>query len=1196
MSGFPGIPQTRFLLLLIALLGMLTSSARAKEPVIEFVEALRGREYFDYALIYLDQIAADPNTSAELKELVPYQKAVTLMEGAKTLRTPDAQTQQLDQAMAELEKFAQASPNHPLAGQANSERAHILLNKARAEIWQARSPNNQNKKEEFQARARQFVQQGRTIFQTAHDQHQTYFKSFPVYIDEQKDKDKYDERGKAELRYIRALLDLATCTYEEAQTYDKTAPEYKTILTNASKEFEEIHTKYRSLVAGLHARMWQGKCFEEQDEIGKALGIYNEILGHPGDSLSLKNLQAQVKQFRLICLNHEQRNDFQLVIQEADEWISFPGNRRALRSNVGLGIRWELVRALDSLSESREIANDDKEKLYRQALVHANFINRYPGQYKDVSTFIISQLRGKLGRGEKDPEDFETAYGMARTDIKKVKSFQDEIKAAVEAGKPAADIDKVKQDLRAHLDETGRLLKLALRLTDKETEIDKIHHARYLLAYVYYLSRMNYEAAVLAEFVSQHALKSQSPIALDAAYLSVIAFVQAYNDSPAEFKESDLTLIQKACQHVTANWPQTDTANDARMTLGQIYSQLKQPVDAARWYSEIPENAPQYPKAQLAAGQAYWNGYLNAAILAAELRPTPETLAEWQTKAESHLQSGINQTKGALPETAAAPDEYIAAKISLTQVWLNKGLYKEAIDLLSVEPHSVIKAITVADEAQRPPKGLQSADMASLAYQLLLRGYVGTQQIDQARQTMQQLESVGGKGEHVTEIYKQLGQKIEEELKTLKASGNQERLTAVRSSLETFLNDLSTRPDQTYGSLIWMAETYYGLAQGMSDDPVKSTEYYNKASDQYTKILDRDAQQPEFINDQQTTGIKLRLVNCKRQQKDFEKAEEYVKEIIASSPKALDAQVEACFVYQDWGAASTDQFAKYFTQAINGSPKDKAPYIWGWVTIGNMLQRSIEAGTKNQEFTKTYNDARYYAAYCRHQLGLKQTTNAKRTVELDRAQMEIEAFASTSGTVDDEAWSRIDKLYQQVLTDLGKTPTPLPRAKAVTSLANTGATKGGKSTDASTDPSTETSPTKTSAKKPKPATPPEPAGGSSLMMILMLVVGAIAVAGGSVYFFRKPHKAFQSQLATAPATISIPKIPAPARTRAPGAAAAGKSAGTATIAPSISTTATKPAVKKPAASADSPKQPEGGPTKPAAPRPAKPKPPQASSS
>src|SRR5690606_252392 len=143
------------------------------------------------------------------------------------------------------------------------------------------SPSNEGNKAELKQQARSYVAKAREIFQTAHDKHKAIYDGFPKFISKDADPDEFEKRADAEVNVIRAELDLALCTYEEAQTYDPSAPEFKKLLTDASLAFETIHTKYRSQVAGLFARMWQGKCFEEQEDLGKALGIYSELLRHP---------------------------------------------------------------------------------------------------------------------------------------------------------------------------------------------------------------------------------------------------------------------------------------------------------------------------------------------------------------------------------------------------------------------------------------------------------------------------------------------------------------------------------------------------------------------------------------------------------------------------------------------------------------------------------------------------------------------------------------------------------------------------------------------------------------------------------------------------------------------------------------------------------------------------------------------------
>ncbi len=156
--------------------------------------------------------------------------------------------------------------------------------------------------------------------------------------------------------------------YEEAQTYDRGSSDNKKLLTDAANAFEKIHARYRQQLAGLYARMWQAKCFEEQDDIVKALGCYNELLQH-GDGKSgpaLKRLQDTVRHFRLICLNHPQRKDYQVAIQEAQDWLK--DNRGLASTKVGLGIQWEMVRAMELRAKKEETGEAERNRLNQQAL------------------------------------------------------------------------------------------------------------------------------------------------------------------------------------------------------------------------------------------------------------------------------------------------------------------------------------------------------------------------------------------------------------------------------------------------------------------------------------------------------------------------------------------------------------------------------------------------------------------------------------------------------------------------------------------------------------------------------------------------------------------------------------------------------------------------------------------------------------
>lgn len=1101
---------------IVSLFTILTfaSSLPAEEQYLEFVQGLRDKNYHDTALEYLDQIEAAKDTPKEVRELIPFERAMTLMLFSRTQNLPEKQDEILDMALAQLELFTKQSPNHPKAGTANTERGKIILEKAEVEVRKAESPSEQNKKKAHQEAARKLVAQARSIFQKAYDQHEKTWKSFPAtFIDKQKEPEKYAARAKAEIQFMSAQLDLAQCTYEEAQTYDPGSADFNRLLKKASEEYAKIHERYRSQVGGLYARMWQGKCFEEQGELGRALGIYNEMLSHPGKSPAMKQLTDNVLQFRLICLNDDKRKDYQLVINEAEQWLR--ENRSRRRTAIGQGITWELARAEEMLANQEGTPKADQERILRQALTNARFVNAFRGKYRDVSRLMVGRINAKLqGSAGGDPQDFATAYGLGQDRIKQTKSLKDKVAAA----KKPADKKKAQVELKQFMEETARILKLALKLSDRKTDPKELDHARFLLCYTYYNLRRSYECAVLGEFIANYHDKDSSQVALDAAYLALAGYLQAYNDAPKDQRYVDNQHMESICNLITEKWPQSDRANDAKIQLGNIYSQTERPVEAAKWYSKVPSSAPQYVDAQIRAGQAYWNSYLTALSRRSETKPA--NINEWSKLAEKHLRTGIAATEKKVPPTAAAPENLTAAKTSLAQIALDNGKYQEAIDILSKDPHSVLKAIHVAKGKKRPAKGVQSAEFANLVYQLQLRAYIGLQQIDLARKAMQQLEesASGSGGEAITEMYRQLGEKITEEIERLKAAGDAKRLADVRKSLETFLNDIFKRKDQTYGSLVWIGETYYGMGLGASEDPAAARKYFDKAAAAFGEIMKRQAATGDFIPGNFGVGITLRLVNCKREQDEFEEALKLITPVLKEKDKSPEVQFEAATILQDWAESGQGDSNKKFLQAINGMELENGALIRGWAYLARLLSSSM-ASSGRDDLKKMYYDAQYNSIDTRRKYGIASND----TSQLEMAKSEANVFAQISVDLPDEVWERFNQLYRQTQTDLGEDPQDLERRKAVTEA---GVGNGAAQLQ-------EAPPANTQQQVAQQSQTEEAKGGSSTILFLGLIVLGIGGAVAFFFFSMKGKKSRPSyQFATSgSASTDISIAPPPATSK-----------------------------------------------------------------
>ncbi len=146
-------------LICVVILGALFSPgtlARGEEQPEQFLEGLRSRGYYDFALYYLDKLEERSDLPAEIKQVIPYERAITLLDGARTINNPEVRAEQLDRAVAQLDAFTRANPNHPLAAKANTEQARILIEKARVKIWESESPANEQNSEKFRLEARAY--------------------------------------------------------------------------------------------------------------------------------------------------------------------------------------------------------------------------------------------------------------------------------------------------------------------------------------------------------------------------------------------------------------------------------------------------------------------------------------------------------------------------------------------------------------------------------------------------------------------------------------------------------------------------------------------------------------------------------------------------------------------------------------------------------------------------------------------------------------------------------------------------------------------------------------------------------------------------------------------------------------------------------------------------------------------------------
>jgi hypothetical protein len=1104
----------------------LAAGLSAEEPYLEFVTGLRSRGYYDFAEQYLRDLQQDGRVPADVKAVVAYELGVTIRDSARALLIPEEQRQRLDEAQAAFEQFAKAAPQHELAGRANSERAKILVEKARVDLWDADGTSESAKKQQLRESARKYVGMSREIYATAAEQLKKNFESFPGFIP-QEEREKIQQREAAEAEYIQAQLNLAETTYWDAQTYDHADAKRKEALSTAMEEFEKIHTAYRSMIGGLLARLWQGKCLEEigqKEGIDAALGIYGELLRHDGSSTSMLALQSKAQQFQLICYNHDTKKEYRLINQLATEWLKSEANRRLKATETGKGIEWEQARALEKLGDERTVPENERTTYLNQALNIARGLARRAGPHKAPAAGMVARISTKLGRDSNDPTDFNSAYGRADELFNQAQEITKQISAAV-AAKKSTEAQSHAEARKGVAAELTRMLGLALQLADKSSEQALVRRSELLLAVSYLWQERSYEATAVSEYFLRNHSNAQPDMLSLAGNIAITSLQDAYLRAPKEDREFEKEHTLALAAMVSTRWPNSDLADKANLNVGGLLFDGGDYDGAAQAWLKIPNSSKTYGVAQLKAGSAFFELYTRKAHLEASERPPAEQLAQWLADAEKYLQQGVDLEAKATPAESENRD-LLLGKLALAQVRNRIGVYKTqgaklgSIELITAEPHALTKAVQTPPGETRPddPGSIKGRQMASLVYQELLRAQIGAKDIDAARDARTKLEEVGAGGDTaaLTQIFVQFGRQLQDELEQLKASGANDRLKEVRDGFEAFLSDLYDREDaqQTFNSLLWIAETYASLGESAEDDLIKSQDYFNRSANAYDRIITRGATDPAFlVSPSNGPIVRIRMLECRLRQKDYEAAEKVLFEVLKESPSNPGTQQSGARLYQEWAEMGDSSKLQY---ALNG--RKEPVVLWGWGELANKMRGQVG----NADLQQLYYEATYRYAQSYHQQAAKQSGDDRKK-SLENALLVFDTFTRTSRNVPQDVYDRMNTLYKSLLSDAGQADSDMP----VPGSRSGGGSRKGEGDKGRREP----------PPPPPPQPEPEPPAntGNVIVVLGLLVLGGAAVFGIFAWTTSQSKKKRAAALAAIAASSPAPKKRKPATSaRAPG--------------------------------------------------------------
>ncbi len=851
---------------------------------LKFVEGLRERGYYDLAIEEIGRLRQAPDTPAGLRAVLDFEEARGLVDEAGTLADLARRSALLEQARARLDAFLKAGPDHPRAPAARVQLAGLFYQRGRTAALQATEADEGPDRQARLVEARAAFAQARDAYQKAEPALQAAFDAFDKFIPE--GDPRRDQKERAQIALMEALLQRSVVGYEEAQTFPAGSKERNDLLDQSIEQFKGLYESYRTWMAGFSARMWQGKCYEEKGDLRAAMGIYNELLGH--DDPALFGLQRQVAYFKIIVLG--KRAEFALAADQAARWLTTSKNDRG--SYERLGVEFELAKDLHAQLEdpANKGTAAEREAAQRRIAELLSDVVRYASPFKTEAAALLKRYkaRASVSARELAALSYDQAKGQAQEAI------------AAEDWQGAA-----------------ALLRAALRRVDPARESDKACEARYLLAYSYYMADRYPEAAVAAEHLARRYPKWES--SLQSAELGLSALARSYEDSRSASPEVDLARLVGLADFIAAGWPDTDQADTARLMLGELALKQGRPAAAVAAFEAVREGSTRRLDALAKAGAAHWRLGLALRQQAGDA-PSPEADAEAKLARDRIEAAYHGRVEAKAPPTDAGLLETAG---DLAELNLAESRPADAVALL--DPY--VKALGAA-----APLSESQIPIYARLLKLILQAHIGAGQTDLAIADMKALEQANT-GEALTQLFFGLGRLLEQDLEAQKARGDTATVERTRQTYQKFLEALAaSQSGQTFESLQWAGEAMLTI-----DRP-------KEAAGVFDRVLKDFPAHPQIVR------TKLKQAAALRRAGDFEAAWAKIDVLIKANPKMLDALMERCQLLEDWAVADKRRWATaiaYWRQLalLLGNARTKPPeYYECWYHVASCQARSGQKG------------------------------------------------------------------------------------------------------------------------------------------------------------------------------------------------------------------------------------------------------------
>ena len=956
----------------LALVAAPAPRAAARVPFEQFLEALRDHQCYDEAADYLELIGRKESLDPEIKERLLYEQGVNWLTSATRQSDPKLRDAQLAKATSAFDQFEKDHPKHVLVPRAQIQTANSLLERGRTIVEAARQSGSSPT---AMADARRLFEQARDQLAKTEKQIESRLGEMPKLVAPE-EKDQLARKRALGGEVVQARLLAASVDYEVAQSYEPGSADAKKHLTTAAKAYSHFYDDYRTRTAGLLARLWEGRCYQELEKSKEAVGCFRELM-ELQSSPDTRVLKAKATRHALECWTKDGEKKYQEAIEFGERWEKESGGNQT--DADALAIHYLTALAYQAQSNTLPDRDPNRKKLVSFARQYVGPVAQHPGEYQRPARMLLVALGA--AKDTKEGGSKSTAFTEA---FERGKQALEQLQAAAAAANTAEGAEKVAIE-KKNKDCTADALsafRAALEKSDAKSSTEDVNLARYYLCFLAWDAKQYYDAAALGEFLAVH--YPDSLPGRQGARIALHAFAQLYSDSKNPDKSFETARIERIAKLIYKHWPGQEEADDAALMELRIAASQMQVDKTLECLQKIPEKSPRRGTAELSAGQTLWSTYLRSAPLPEDKRPPQDRLDKLKQQSRQVLESGIARV-----EKAGQVDALLAAgAFSMAQICVEAGQPDKAIEWLENEKFGPLMLV----ESKSP--AAERENFAVETYKVALRAYIAVnpQQLGKAENVMNALEKqVQSSGDakasqNLTAIYVSLGRELQQHLAELRKQKKTEELEAVSKAFEVFLDRVTKRDTgASFSSLIWVGETYYSLGSGLDEGGTvispKASEYFKKAAEAYKRMLEIAEKDPKYKeNPDGLVTLRLRLADCYRRGGKHDEAVGLIVAVLRQKPQLITAQVQGAETYQTRGAVEP----KAYAQAINGSTpaRDRQNIIWGWGKLSKVAMN-------DPRFRDTFHQARLNLAECRYRYALSQKEKETKVKVLEAAKNDL---------------------------------------------------------------------------------------------------------------------------------------------------------------------------------------------------------------